>query len=129
MEQSTELMARANNIFTIKELLNAAIFDIARRAGDGYAWQRLCRHIRSYQPIDRESHSVVLKSLARQDCCYFPIILWIKTEVRAIRAQGGNVGMPLSDKVFLSISATVIMVLLVVILFTFDISMVRNLRL
>jgi hypothetical protein len=64
MKQSNELLASANNIAIIKVLLRAAMFDIVLMADDGYAWQRLNRHIRSYHPIDSASYSAVLISLA-----------------------------------------------------------------
>lgn len=126
MKQSNELLASANNIAIIKALLRSAMFDIVLMADDGHAWQRLNRHIRSYHPIDSASYSAVLISLACPGCCYFPISRWIKNEIRAIRAHGGCVGIPLQDKMFLSFSAITIFVLLALILMTFDISMVRK---
>ncbi len=126
MKQANEILASTNNITAIKALLRAAMFDIVFQNDDGYAWLRLNRHIRSYHPIDSASYSALLISLSGPGCCYFPISKWIKNEIRVIRANGGSVGMPLPDKVFLSLSAIIIVVLLVVILMTFDISMLEN---
>ncbi|MFQ2238203.1 hypothetical protein ACK32R_21175 [Aeromonas dhakensis] len=63
--------------------------------------------------------------LDENDCCYFLVSSWIKREVKAIKLSGGQVGMPLMDKIFYVCSLAAIIALLSVIAITFDVNSLK----
>lgn len=122
------VMASAKNIEKVNSLLRSAILDISPWGWSEYAWDRLYRHIQSYDPIDKDSHREVIALIDRRKFCYFKISAWVKKEIKAIREQGAQVEMPLpiADKVFLSFFSVIIFTLLVVIFMTLDINTIKN---
>lgn len=124
-EIETRILASTNNIQIIKELLSRAVWNCLFRDPDGYGWVRLCRHVRSYNPVDRTSYLKMRMILDEGHCCYFQVARWIKGEVKAIKRNGGQVGMPLKDKIFLVCSSVAIIVLMSVIVATLDVSKLK----
>lgn len=124
-EIETRILASTNNIQIIKGLLSEAAWNCLFRDPASYGWVRLCRHVRSYNPVDRASYTKMRMILDEGHCCYFQVARWIKCEVKAIRRHGGHIGMPLKDKIFYACSSAAIITLLSVIVTTLDVSKLK----
>lgn len=124
-EIETKILASTNNIQIIKGLLSRSVWNCLFRDPEGYRWARLCRHIRSYNPVDRTSYLKMRVILDEGHCCYFQVARWIKCEVKAIRRYGGQIGMPLKDKIFCVCSSAAIIALMSVIVATLDMSKLK----
>lgn len=105
--------------------MTGSVWDCLWGDSCGYGWVRLCRHIRSYNPIDKALYMKMRMVLDENDCCYFQVARWIKGEVKAIKRNGGQVGMPLKDKIFCVCSSAAIIALLTVIVITLDVSKLK----
>ncbi|HDX8426148.1 hypothetical protein ACEUAI_21070 [Aeromonas veronii] len=124
-EIETRILASTNNIQIIKGLLSGSVWNCLFKHPEGYGWVRLCRHVRSYNPVDRASYMKMRMILDEGHCCYFQVARWIKREIKAIRRNGGQVGMSLKDKIFYACSSAAIITLLSVIVTTLDVSKLK----